>query len=62
MLSKIKMKKEPSVMTPDQLEVLMESHRNFQDYIDLANKMRKTYKGKDINYFEQFFLKATKHI
>lgn len=62
MLNYDKSNKDSTVLTKEQIDVLTESHKKFREYIDLANKLRKTYKGKDINYFEQFFLKATKDI
>lgn len=55
-------KTERSVLTKEQLEVILESHKNLQDFIDLANSMRKSGKGKGMNYFQQFFLKANKFV
>lgn len=51
-------KVERSVLTKEQLQAILESHKNLQDFIDLANSMRKSGKGKGMNYFQQFFLKA----
>lgn len=55
-------KVEKSVLTKEQLEAILESHKNLQDFIDLANNMRKSGKGKGINYFQQFFMKAKKFV
>lgn len=55
-------KAERSVLTKEQLQVFLESHKNFQDFIDLVNSVRKSDKGKGINYFQQFFLKANRFV
>lgn len=55
-------KAERSVLTKEQLQAILESHKNLQDVIDLANSMRKSGKGKDVNYFQQFFMKAQKFV
>ena len=55
-------KVERSVLTKEQLEAFLESHKNLQDFIDLANSMRKSGKGKGVNYFQQFFMKAKKFV
>lgn len=49
-------------LTKEQLEMIMSCHKNLQDFIDLANKMRKSGKGKGMNYFQQFFLNAKKFV
>lgn len=59
-LSSKKVKK--SVLTKEQLQAILESHKNLQDFINLANSMRKSGKGKGMNYFQQFFLKANKFV
>lgn len=61
-MSLITKKAERSALTKKQLEAFLESHKNLQDFIDLANSMRKSENGKGVNYFQQFFMKAKKFV
>lgn len=46
----------------DQLRASIELQKNIQAYIDQATAMRRGGKHKDVNYFQQFFIKAQKII
>ena len=49
-------------VTQEQMITILASHKNLQDLIDIANKLRKNGSGGDMNYFDTFFLQAKKII
>ena len=51
-----------SNITTEELQAILESRRSLQDFIDLADSIRKSGKGNGINYFQQFFMKAQKFV
>lgn len=54
--------KVPNVLTPEQVEKILQSNRDIQHSIDLANYLRKNEASSDINYFERFLVQAHKYI
>lgn len=61
-MSLIKKHSDSSTLTKQQLDAFLQSHKNLQDFINLANSLRKNGKGKDMNFFKQFFMNAQKFI
>lgn len=49
-------------ISKEQIDAILENQKNLQDVIDLANRIRQSGKAKDMNYFQQFFLKANKFV
>lgn len=61
-MSLIKKHSDSSTLTKQQLDAFLQSHKNLQEFINLANSLRKNGKGKDMNFFKQFFMNAQKFI
>lgn len=61
-MSLIEKHSDSSTLTKQQLDAFLQSHKNLQDFINLANSLRKNGKGKDMNFFKQFFMNAQKFI
>lgn len=61
-MSLIKKHSDSSTLTKRQLDAFLQSHKNLQEFINLANSLRKNGKGKDMNFFKQFFMNAQKFI
>lgn len=46
--------KAPSVITKEQMERIIQSHKRLQDCIDLTHHLRAQDTGKEINFFQRF--------
>ena len=57
-----KTSKLPSIITKEQMELIIQSHKKLQDCIDLTNYLRAQDTGKEINFFQRFIDQSKKCI